>query len=667
MPWATKIDKPRQVRYWTKERNGCLKANASQLQPIVWTGRGLEALGRAVGQAAAMDQVKVLCRGRHPDTGRLLRRPKFLTHKDAMLSGVLFAAAVRDQAARAGLEPGEVFAFPTARKRWRRLENALAKLKARDAGVPVKDLEMMARATGVDLAQVYLPEDLARARANRHRRTSGAAPAIGVTINFTKSLSQLIFLAPPDLAAELLEEVWAVAHECHAFLEDYSTYGLTGHQGDGQRAARIGGRGLAGALTLHPLARPVDPTTAGDPQIHFHLVIVNALLCDDGKWRASGPSMFDAFRYIPALGEFAKARLRQRTRARFGLRWERDPVTDEWEIAGFTPQLRARYSRRADQITTRGQGLAPRDRRRMARRVAGREQPGDTARAHKAMASDEELMDGLGGILAAALSADPGQRPVMPSVAQLVRAMRMPQFAVGRDKGVERREILTALLAAIPDTLVSREQAEALTDAVVESAGFTLLSRPLPGSHHTATERYRVPPALVATARAPIGARTAAVAPAKTVGRVKDDDQEQQLVLFATDADAARRPASVRRRRTAPQLAPPRHVDLDLGSLDPVSATTAAPGGPARADTSPTSPAPAPALEPLENREYGLLLDADLGTLIAEQQDLVDLVEQSWQDQLADDGQALMDAELGRGPGRRRCGCAGPGSRRPPN
>ena len=61
----------------------------------------------------------------------------------------------------------------------------------------------MARATGVDLAHVYPPEDLARARANRHRRSSiSAAPAIGVTINFTEPLSQLIFLAPPDPAGE---------------------------------------------------------------------------------------------------------------------------------------------------------------------------------------------------------------------------------------------------------------------------------------------------------------------------------------------------------------------------------------------------------------------------------------------------------------------------------
>ena len=69
MPWAMKIDTARQARYWSKERSGCLKATVSRIQPIIRTGRGLEALGRAVGQAAAMDQVQALCRGRHPDTG----------------------------------------------------------------------------------------------------------------------------------------------------------------------------------------------------------------------------------------------------------------------------------------------------------------------------------------------------------------------------------------------------------------------------------------------------------------------------------------------------------------------------------------------------------------------------------------------------------------------
>jgi len=226
MPWAKKIHNERRVRYWTQERNGCLKATADQVQPIIWTGRGLEALGRKAGQSAQAKQVQALCRGRHPDTGALLRRPKVRTHKDATLPGAAFAAAVHTLAWQAGTAAEDVLAFPTARKRWRRLENALGRPKV-DTSVPVKDLEMMARATGVDLGEVYPASDLAWARANRHKCTSAAAPAIGVTINFTKSLSELIFLAPPDLAAELLEEVWAVAHECHGLLEHYASYGLS--------------------------------------------------------------------------------------------------------------------------------------------------------------------------------------------------------------------------------------------------------------------------------------------------------------------------------------------------------------------------------------------------------------------------------------------------------
>jgi len=369
--------------------------------------------------------------------------------------------------------------------------------------------------------------------------------------------------------------------------------------------------------------------------------------------------MLDAFRYIPVLGEFGKGRLRQRTRARFGLRWQRDPVTDEWEIAGFSPALRARYSRRSQQVMDEGGGLAPAARRRVAQRTAGREQPGDTERTFEVLATDAELMAGLEGILAAALSADPGQRPVMPSVAQLVRAMRLPAFAVGRDKGVERREVTAALLAAIPDTLVSLDQAEALTDAVLESAGFTLQSRPKPGSHHTATERYRVPPALVATARTPVGARTSVAAepvPATTTAHpaptepvqsvtvaqpVKDHDQEQQLAqlaLFDTGAKAARQPAPAR-RRLQPQRPPVRHVDLDLASLDPA---TEAPGDPGT-----SSPAPAAAME---DRSFGMLLDQDLAALIAEQQDLVDQLDLPLDLELAAAEQALAAAGLGTGP-----------------
>lgn len=91
----------------------------------------------------------------------------------------------------------------------------------------------------------------------------------------------------------MLEEIWAVAHERHAFLEDYSVYGLPGHQGDGQRAARIDGQGLAEALTLHPLARPVNPTTVGATSTWSS----PTPCCTTTANGEPGSLMFDACRY----------------------------------------------------------------------------------------------------------------------------------------------------------------------------------------------------------------------------------------------------------------------------------------------------------------------------------------------------------------------------------
>jgi hypothetical protein len=72
-----------------------------------------------------------------------------------------------------------------------------------------------------------------------------------------------------------------------------------------------------------------------------------------------------------------------------------------------------------------------------------------------------------------------------------------------RFKGVERQEVLATVIAAYPVSLISLEQAQDMTDQVMERGGLVLLPTGPgePGTSFRDTERHRVPAALVAQAR----------------------------------------------------------------------------------------------------------------------------------------------------------------------
>jgi hypothetical protein len=108
------------------------------------------------------------------------------------------------------------------------------------------------------------------------------------------------------------------------------------------------------------------------------------------------------------------------------------------------------------------------------------------------------------------------------------------------------------------------------------------------------------------------------------------------MALFETAADPVRHPTPARRRRTEVQR-PPQHVDLDLGSLDPIPATPGSQGAPAG-----PVPVPVPALM---DRDFGLLLDEDLAALIEQQQDLVARLDRDLNEQLADAQRQERDAD----------------------
>ena len=110
------------------------------------------------------------------------------------------------------------------------------------------------------------------------------------------------------------------------YLESVAGHALRGHQGDGQRADRIGTDGWIAAAFEHRTSR------AGDPQLHTHLVVPNLLRGSDGKWSAIDSRA--VFRHTHTASYVYHAVLRGELTKRLGVGWTA-PVKGVAEIAGL--------------------------------------------------------------------------------------------------------------------------------------------------------------------------------------------------------------------------------------------------------------------------------------------------------------------------------------------
>ena len=133
----------------------------------------------------------------------------------------------------------------------------------------------------------------------------------------------------------------AAVAEALAYLESVAGHGLRGHQGDGQRADRIGTDGWIVAAFEHRTSR------AGDPQLHTHLVVPNLLRGADGRWSAIDSRT--VHRHALTASYLYHAVLRGELTARLGVAWT-TPEKGIAEIVGIPPELLTMFSTRREQI-----------------------------------------------------------------------------------------------------------------------------------------------------------------------------------------------------------------------------------------------------------------------------------------------------------------------------
>ncbi|MGV9600722.1 MobF family relaxase [Streptosporangium sandarakinum] len=488
MAWVTVLGPSMaQVDYRLKEGAGCAHPDQqvayrlADERGLMWIGEGLREVGIVPDSALTAEQhsaARALMDGCHPGTGEMLVAAKKAVDPRALLAGAPLLEALERAAAERG--SGGVAALYAGNaalaSRAGRLERGVRR-KGEAYSLPYEAVRKLAAAADVDLAALYPADRLAEARRWRNARVRIGNRGYDLTLDVPKSVSVLYGLSAPEVSA-VVENTFAEAvAETVAAVEGWVAYGQRGHQGDGRLAARVPGSGLLGWVMWHRTARPVDGQ-APDPHLHAHAQIANLVRGADGRWSAVAAGGRDLHRHVHAADALLKARLRRELIERFGVVWERDPVTGAWEIAGIDERLRARFSKRDGQVKAvlAAHGIGYDEAHPHARRVAS-----TTSRQAKHQAAGEDLVadwhaqcaaDGIdaAAVLAACLhrGRGPARRPGPEEIAAWI--WRPDGGLTAHAKTVTRADVFAAVVDACPDGVAGLAEAEALTDAVLEHA-----------------------------------------------------------------------------------------------------------------------------------------------------------------------------------------------------
>jgi len=506
---VTKIVSTAQVEYHLTENWGCDKHDVGHqveyrlgADPLQWFGEGVREFGLVPGEAVDKDAARALMDGCDPVTGERLMDVTLRTAESAKLGATPFVEAVRAAAEAAGCAPLDLFLTPVQRTAWQRLVRQVT-AKGAAYRYPIADMERLAAPAGVVLEDVYRADAVASARANRNERVRVDVAGEDVSLTLPKSASLLWGLSDAESQARIERLFVESAHESGELVWSACSYGVTGKQGEGRLAERVGTTGPLGWLNIHHGARPVEGTV-GDPHLHIHMVLAHMVHCEDGSWRVPASGGRDYRRHSRAIEELAFALFRTKMTAEFGTQWEYDPAKKTWEVAAIPPELAAEFSRRNRQILAEGgTELTSAQRRLVAAQTREAKQDIEATDVLAAWKDNAEavLNDGQGhggaqrlaDILAAAMPGPPpaGTGLDLPDPQQIAAVVFDPDTGLtAGTKAFDRAQALAEVAAALPPGLLVPGELEALTDAVLRAEGYPVALRDLHASHHSNTDRY---------------------------------------------------------------------------------------------------------------------------------------------------------------------------------
>ena len=174
-------------------------------------------------------------------------------------------------------------------------------------------------------------------------------PGFDLTFSVPKSVSVAYALGDPLVQGAVVEAGEAAVAETLAWLEREACHVRRGTNNRHAKVPdvemwgtrRLPGAGFVAAQFRHRTSR------AGDPQLHWHVLVANITQGPDRRWSAlDGTGLYRSKR---TAGVMFQAALRRELTMRLGVEWS-PPVKDSCEIAGIPRRIIRLFSKRREEI-----------------------------------------------------------------------------------------------------------------------------------------------------------------------------------------------------------------------------------------------------------------------------------------------------------------------------
>jgi conjugative relaxase-like TrwC/TraI family protein len=343
--------------------------------------------------------------------------------------------------------------------------------------------EALTRQRGTELVKAWRRSEAELDRAQRGVQDVRVS-AYDVTLSAPKSVSVLRAMAPTKSGAAggLVQP----AHDRAAsgamdLLEHLSARAARGHHGDGRSAPRIATSGFIAAAFDHATSRALDP------QLHTHVVVMNLVQGEDGRWSALDSRTLH--RQATTASYLYQHLLRAELTRELGIQW--GPIDrGVAEIVGVPKEVCREFSTRRAQIEARlaesetASGMRGRAKHLAARaaclvtRPAKRQVDADALRADW---NQRGRAKGFGPEQAERLLDDGAARQhVSPPIdRELIREIVLGQDGVTRERATfDQGTVLRELISALPpgadvgkDELLAWTRELIADDSVVQLEG----------------------------------------------------------------------------------------------------------------------------------------------------------------------------------------------------
>ncbi len=175
-----------------------------------------------------------------------------------------------------------------------------------------------------------------RTRAGTTRRPR--VPGFDLTFSAPKSVSVLYAIGSGGIDAEVVAAHEAAVDAALSYLEHHAIFTRRRHEGEMEFLPAVG---LTAAAFRHRTSR------AGDPQLHTHCLVANAVRTAEGFWGTLDSRSL--YRYARTTGFVYQAVLRGELSARLGVSWT-EVHNGQADIAGVPRAVLREFSRRRVEI-----------------------------------------------------------------------------------------------------------------------------------------------------------------------------------------------------------------------------------------------------------------------------------------------------------------------------